>query len=213
MSKANGKKNGKNGHVNVNVYYEFYSNKVPESKKHLGHGITNGGSKKSDHYSGLNGSSKSKYLTEMSMADLPGLFSNLKKLICPFCYLLCNHAYNLLQHMLACHPRFQIHLSLASTLGENGGGTVSTNGHHSSSSSLVHSASCSSNLVSYQSGHDGSNGKTTKKIQFEISAEDKYDGSYAANPYDLFESAHVGYSQSRLGPSKRIPVTYVLVHK
>ena len=48
---------------------------------------------------------------------------------------------------------------------------------------------------------------------FDVTFDDIYDGSYEGNPLDYYNSLNSGYARSRLAPTKRLSVTYVIVNK
>ena len=49
----------------------------------------------------------------------------------------------------------------------------------------------------------------SKGVRIDVSINECYDGSYAGNPQDIH--SHLGYAFCRNGPTRRTPVTYVLI--
>ncbi|XP_056020203.1 polycomb protein suz12-B-like isoform X2 [Ostrea edulis] len=52
-----------------------------------------------------------------------------------------------------------------------------------------------------------------KGVRIDVTINERYDGSYAGNPQNLFSNVDIGYAFRRDGPIRRTPVTQVLVYR
>ena len=119
-------------------------------------------------------------------------------LICPFCYIDCKQLNFLCFHFQMFHFRFQIEEQAVNGF---------TNGHTNISQAI-----CNNNYLACTS-KDNSDDSKVKKVQFNIRLDENFNGSYLGNPYDIHYAAHLGFSLSRVKPSKRNQVSFVLVNK
>ena len=122
--------------------------------------------------------------------------------VCPFCQLDCKRVNFLCFHFQMCHFRFNIE---EQTVNNNS----ATNGAAVNSSNHISQALMSNNYMACYS--DEYSGK--KIVHFNIRLDENFNGSYLGNPYDIHYSAHLGFSLSRIKPSKRNLITFILVNK
>nr|XP_022315324.1 polycomb protein suz12-like isoform X2 [Crassostrea virginica] len=52
-----------------------------------------------------------------------------------------------------------------------------------------------------------------KGVRIDVTINERYDGSYAGNPQNLYSNVDIGYAFKRNGPVRRTPVTQVLVYR
>lgn len=52
-----------------------------------------------------------------------------------------------------------------------------------------------------------------KGVRIDVTINERYDGSYAGNPQNLYSNVDIGYAFRRNGPVRRTPVTQVLVYR
>lgn len=214
----------------LNIFYQFNLN---ENEK------ANSTAKGSKAKNNNNANSTNNIVTQMSsLAEN----SSLDLFTCPFCCLNCKYLISLIKHLDNCHFRFKIKFNLTNQATGKGSGSLTSQVSSSNLSQQYNdnkndmislNDNTNLNLVNggYSSGLNGlnvgfnasnnlSNSNINNylnikngKVKFEINYDEIYDGSYLGNPYDWQNAAHLGYSKSRIKPTKRVSVTYVIVNK
>lgn len=215
----------------LDIFYQFNLNETEKA---------NSTAKASKAKTNTNVNSAHNIVTQMSSSLAEN--SSLDLFTCPFCCLNCKYLISLIKHLDNCHFRFKIKFNLTNQATGKGSGSLTSqvsssnlsqqyNDNKSDMISLNDNTNL--NLVNggYSSGLNGLNvgfnasnnlsnsninnylNIRSGKVKFEINYDEIYDGSYLGNPYDWQNAAHLGYSKSRIKPTKRVSVTYVIVNK
>ena len=141
-----------------------------------------------------------KLVTQITTSQSNSVFT------CPFCFVDLLHPSFLMSHLQMCHFRFCIEPQQM-----NSNSTQSLN----NMSNLIaeNSSGAAATLASFHSNSASNLKQLNRKIQFNVACDEIFDGSYLGNPFDIKNAAHLGYSKSRLTPTKRCSLTYVLANK
>jgi hypothetical protein len=189
---GNGKSNCKTGYNKLLTQTNIYHSKLLP---------TTTSSSSSSHFSKKN---KKSIITTQKIQLLSSF-------VCPFCYLNCRVCGDLINHLQMVHYRMKFEIQQEASV------LSSLSSLNETNVTKIESSPPPSLQPEPQSQSMISNGEmddtTTKRLQINVFIDDTVDNSYAGNPYDLYYSAYLGVAGCRFKPTKRPPVTYVLVNK